>query len=74
MTRNVFRRHLQCLKEKDSSKLYRITGRYFVIGVIVDKNGYIVKTAPLGKWSLGKHSSYVFRYWRNCGHKIERIE
>jgi len=46
-------------------KLYRIEMTYMCAGVITNDKGIIIKTAPILRWSKGKHISAVERWCKN---------
>jgi len=51
--------------EKITEYLYWIDVNYATFGVVTDGAGVIVETAPIAKWTLGKHISYVRDYYVN---------
>jgi hypothetical protein len=43
--------------------LWRVVLPYGVFGLITDHKGKVIKSAPMGKWTIGKHISDVKYYY-----------
>ena len=56
------------------NRLYRIVLPYAAFGVIVDFRGTVIETAPIARWSKGRHISTLRRYAFGKGGHIELIE
>lgn len=46
-------------------KIYRIEMTYMCAGVITNEDGIIIRTAPILKWSFGKHINSVKKWCKN---------
>lgn len=53
--------------------LYSVDLPYANFGVITDNTGQIIKTAPIGKWMIGKYISYVTRWVKGKGGTIIQV-
>jgi UDP-N-acetyl-D-mannosaminuronic acid transferase (WecB/TagA/CpsF family) len=54
--------------------LYRILTNRGVYGIITDKDGYVIDSAPMGKWSKGRHIDSVNRRVKQLNGTIELIK
>lgn len=54
--------------------LYRITARHLCAGVITDSKGFIIKAAPILKWSTQRHISKLLSYAESKGWRYEVVE
>lgn len=53
---------------------YRINLAYATFGIKVDDNFKVIKTAPIGKWMMGKDISYIQMWVYKKGGKIEQLK
>jgi len=51
--------------------IYQIDTSYACAGIIVDKQGIVIKTAPIFSWMEGKHIQEI-RRWKSIK-KLKRI-
>ena len=54
-------------------KIYQITLPYACFGIQV-KNGVVKKSAPIGKWMIGKKIQFVENWIKNKKGKIEELK
>ena len=59
-------------EEFDSLTLHQISAPYFVAGILT-KDDVCVEAAPIIKWMVGKHLSYLRTYCRRKKWKIIRV-
>lgn len=55
-----------------NENIYQIYANYFTAGIIV-KNNYVVKSAPILKWTVGKRIAYIKDYCFKKKWKIIKI-
>ena len=42
--------------------LYQIDITYACFGIVIDKDGIVIETAPIGRWMVGKHLSTITKW------------
>ena len=52
---------------------YRITFNNVCFGIIVDKDGIILRTAPIAQWAVGKHIDVFLRWVAKKNGKIKKL-
>ena len=53
------------------TKLYRIVLKFACAGVITNEHDYVIETAPIFKWAIGKHINSIVTFYSKKGKLIE---
>lgn len=53
--------------------LYRCQTNYFCCGITTDEHGIVIEAAPIMKWVIGRHYSYVRSWLLSKSGKIEEV-
>lgn len=53
--------------------LYRVTAPHFCAGMIV-VGLHVVDAAPILRWAIGKHMSYLASYFKRKGWTMEEVQ
>ena len=43
-------------------QLYRLVTNWFVAGLITNEKGIVIRSAPILKWTIGKHINEVLKW------------
>jgi hypothetical protein len=54
--------------------LYQVTSSYYCAGIITTNSGFVIKAAPILKWTIGKSIKYLQQYFTTKGFTIQALE